>query len=674
MDEATQIKIVRSLFPGRVDAYGHEKIDGYFECVREALTDELIGQHLNGGDRVGIYPVDDHGDVQWGAIDIDEVDEFKKPNTRKAKENAIKVYTALVEKKLAPYLENSKSKGFHTWLFFDEAIPAKIVRKVLKRILKDLGLNYEVFPKQDQLTSNNGVGNFVFLPLNGKLVKAGRNLFLDSNLEPYPDQWEYLSKAHRTKVETVLDLAEKLFRDDTRNETEGETDSGVSVDLDAYLKHYSIEFLKKKEGSRTLYKLRRCPFDAEHTTPDREWQPAIIQGHNGKISYFCFHVHCANKRWADIRAVISGNDSLAQFCEGYSQISSDFKQPPVDRGLPKDLFQIIDEPETQEIPLVENLLFPGDKGFIVSMYKMGKTLFLIQMALCLSMAVPFLGLHVPKARRVLYLRFELKDTRFRKRLAVMLPALGGRERVQITPYFHMTRGFDIKSEKDFSWLLGLIYKFEPDVLLLDPFYKLSMSSNLKEPESAQPIIRRFDNLMGRFPDLHVSIAHHLRKQTGGVKDDSWDSAYGPMQLFADMDYEIRISRKAHFKDTFIFSHISNDLPIDDFTFTRNSLSLLYELETTEDIRNRWAKDANQAVSQVRSGLNTKGNLKTWIELNLKYSQRDTKDFLDYLLDEKRLLWMGNKTRGKFAVPDDQAVQLGDQNAGNDLFQSLQSSD
>ena len=310
-----QVKIYRSLFSGRDDAYGHEKLDGGFECIHEPLTHKVIEQHLNGEDRTGIYPLGDDGNVRWAVIDIDEVDECKKPNTRKAKENAIKVYATLVESKLAPYLENSKSKGFHLWLFFDEAIPAKVVRKVLKRILKNLGLNYEVFPKQDQIASDNGVGNFVFLPLDGKLIKAGRTLFLDSNFEAIPDQWEYLSKVHRTKIETIFALADKLLRDDIPNETGNEIDSGISVDLDAYLKDHNIEFRKKKQGSRTLYNLRRCAFDSEHSIPDKEWQPAIIQDRRGLITYFCFHAHCANKRWADIRQVISGNESLNQFIE-----------------------------------------------------------------------------------------------------------------------------------------------------------------------------------------------------------------------------------------------------------------------------------------------------------------------------------------------------------------------
>ena len=322
-----------------------------------------------------------------------------------------------------------------------------------------------------------------------------------------------------------------------------------------------------------------------------------------------------------------------------------------DRGLPKDLFQIIDEPQTEETPLIENLLYPGDKGFVVSTYKLGKTLFLMQMTLCLSMAVPFLGLNIPEAKRVLYLRFELKDSRFRKRLNMMLPALGGKDKVQIKPFFHLIRGFDIKNEKDFFWLINLIYKLEPDVLFLDPLYKLSLGMNLRDSESTNPIIRKFEILRDRFPALHISIAHHPRKQSGVVKDDFWDSSYGPMQLFADMDFEIKLTRKGNQKDTFVFSHISNDVPIEDFTFTRNPNSLIYELETKGDIQNRWLQDCDKIFNQVKNGMNEKGNLKTWMQINLKYSQRDAKDCLDFLLNEKKLIWVGTSKRGHLEGPE-----------------------
>lgn len=653
-----KVRLLQTLFSGNPSAYGLETPDGPVS-VREPITDEILLDHIEGKKRIGCFLIQKDNKVKTSCIDLDQGDRQKLE----------RIVAALINNGFFPYIERSKSKGYHVWIFFDEPILAATIRKVLSQIMKRTGIEgIEIFPKQDLVNSNNGLGNYVFFPLQGQSIKQGGTLFLKSNLEPYEDQWDYLSKVHKTKVENILSLYKAI---PAEPEEKSDPTSEVNVNIPAYLKHYHISFTIKKQGTRTLFNLERCPFDGEHTKPDKAWQPAIIQGQNGKITYYCFHAHCATRTWADIRQVISGQDSLAKFCKGYIQPTADLKAPVTDRGLPKGLFQIIDEPEEkEEIPLIENLLYPGDKGFVVSMYKLGKTLFMMQMALCLSMGIRFLGLFIPLARKVLYLRFELKDARFKKRLNIMLPALGGREKVQVTPFFHMVRGFDIKNEKDFSWLLDLIYKFEPEVLFLDPFYKLSLSTDLRKDDGSG-IIRRFDNLMGRFPDLNVSIAHHLRKQSGGIKDDSWDSAYGPMQLFADMDYEIRISRKGNQKDTFIFSHISNDVTIDNFTFKRNPTNLLYELETTEDIQNQWLRDCDKVVSQVQNGVNKKGNLKTWIEENLKYSQRDSKDFLNFLLDQKKLLWVGNKTRGNFEAPN---LEKEGNGYVQDSFQSFQSGD
>ncbi len=90
-----------------------------------------------------------------------------------------------------------------------------------------------------------------------------------------------------------------------------------SLDLERYLKHYGIKFKVKPEADGTLYLLERCLFADQHTTKDIPGDSSIIQGSDGKLRYQCFHNHCAFKTWADARETISGEDSLAQFCEGY---------------------------------------------------------------------------------------------------------------------------------------------------------------------------------------------------------------------------------------------------------------------------------------------------------------------------------------------------------------------
>ena len=46
------------------------------------------------------------------------------------------------------------------------------------------------FPAQDTMPKG-GFGNLIALPLQKKPAAQGNSLFLDSNFDPYPDQWEF---------------------------------------------------------------------------------------------------------------------------------------------------------------------------------------------------------------------------------------------------------------------------------------------------------------------------------------------------------------------------------------------------------------------------------------------------------------------------------------------------
>ncbi len=113
-------------------------------------------------------------------------------------------------------LEISRSgNGGHVWIFFSEAIPAPVARKMGTFILTqtmerrpELGLNsYDrFFPSQDTLPEG-GFGNLIALPLQKKPRKNGNSLFVDECFVQYPDQWAFLSSIHRIshqEVQTIV--------------------------------------------------------------------------------------------------------------------------------------------------------------------------------------------------------------------------------------------------------------------------------------------------------------------------------------------------------------------------------------------------------------------------------------------------------------------------------------
>ncbi len=125
---------------------------------------------------------------------------------------------------LTAALERSRSgNGGHVWLFFAEAIPAALARRLASHILTetmerrpDIGLDsYDrFFPNQDTLPQG-GFGNLIALPLQKQPRELGNSVFLDEQCNPYPDQWRYLSgvgRIARSRVEEIVRDAERRGR------------------------------------------------------------------------------------------------------------------------------------------------------------------------------------------------------------------------------------------------------------------------------------------------------------------------------------------------------------------------------------------------------------------------------------------------------------------------------
>ncbi len=241
-----KIALFRSLFRGRDDIYprrfenqktqkagyapacANEWVRGVCEkpkikCINcqyrrfLPVTDEVIRWHLLGLDDkgkdfvMGVYPMFLDETCFFLAVDFD------KSTWQK---DAVAYLKTCQQMNLQAALERSRSgKGAHVWLFFTEAIPAGLARKLGSYLLTetmeqqpDVGLDsYDrFFPNQDTLPKG-GFGNLIALPLQKKARQAGNSIFLDENLIPYEDQWAFVSslrKLARSEVEAIVERAE----------------------------------------------------------------------------------------------------------------------------------------------------------------------------------------------------------------------------------------------------------------------------------------------------------------------------------------------------------------------------------------------------------------------------------------------------------------------------------
>ena len=188
---AEKIKIFKSPFMGLREVYGtYDTRTGRVRQVKEPVTDEVIRAHLTGKQSYGVYLLT--GDKTGAlAVDFDE-DELCLP---------VAFVAGARRYDMSAYIERSKSKGYHVWIFFEQGgVLAAKARLVARKILADMGKPAtEVFPKQDALVDGISYGNFVHAPLFGAIVPKERSVFADP-AEPtkvYPDQWELLERVQR---------------------------------------------------------------------------------------------------------------------------------------------------------------------------------------------------------------------------------------------------------------------------------------------------------------------------------------------------------------------------------------------------------------------------------------------------------------------------------------------
>lgn len=165
--DKASIEFFQHLFRGRRDAWGSIKGG----CNKEKVTDKHFQLHLEGKQSLGIYILLDNGTCHFAAIDLD-IKDFNKAKS---------IRQELINAGLYAYIAESKSKGYHIFLFFEEPVKASEIRRVLGYALTKLGIIAEIFPKQSQLDEAVPFGNYINLPCFG----AGRP-FITTDLKEVP--------------------------------------------------------------------------------------------------------------------------------------------------------------------------------------------------------------------------------------------------------------------------------------------------------------------------------------------------------------------------------------------------------------------------------------------------------------------------------------------------------
>lgn len=228
---AKKIRIFCRFFTGLRNVYGtYDMRTGRVRQVKEPVTDNVIRAHLAGERPYGVYLL--NGDrIKSLAVDFDK-DELGLP---------VEFVARTKHYGFQSYIERSKSKGYHTWIFFERGgVQACKARAIAQMILHDIGAEEtEIFPKQDSLVGQVSYGNFINAPLFGELVCAGRTVFVDPE-DPrkiYPDQWDLLDRVERASAKQLDDIIAL-----NQPMQAARKNNAPSVNRDRLLNHKAISF------------------------------------------------------------------------------------------------------------------------------------------------------------------------------------------------------------------------------------------------------------------------------------------------------------------------------------------------------------------------------------------------------------------------------------------------
>ncbi len=242
--------VFSSLFAGREGFYARQWASASgkhgYTPIAEPFTPHVARGHLLGNHTIGIYPVRMDHSALFLAFDIDiakfalgrwngagsvvgsGVGEGKSgasggraalpghPMLRLAHQVAVGLVRAAASLGVPAYLEDSGSKGRHVWIFFETPIPAVAARRIGNAIIAGSPvacppeITIEVFPKQNRVDKDGGLGNLIKLPLGIHLVSGSRSLFLDEGGRPVREQLAYIRSIKRLSRVAVADLLRGL--------------------------------------------------------------------------------------------------------------------------------------------------------------------------------------------------------------------------------------------------------------------------------------------------------------------------------------------------------------------------------------------------------------------------------------------------------------------------------
>ena len=200
-----------------------------------------------------------------------------------------------------------------------------------------------------------------------------------------------------------------------------------------------------------------------------------------------------------------------------------------------DLFQIMadaSDPSTLPPVLIEGILHKGCKMILSGSSKAGKTLGLMHLGIAAANGIPWMGHAINRQCKVVYLDFELKPRLAKERIKEIIDSQGN-EYFPTKNFMYCPLRGQKRSLEDLALHIQAIKDFEPDMVIVDPFYKLGGDYDENDAGSVGLVLDKMESFSERL-DCAFVYAHHFSKGNK-AETDHIDRASGSGVFARDPD-------------------------------------------------------------------------------------------------------------------------------------------
>lgn len=201
---------------------------------------------------------------------------------------------------------------------------------------------------------------------------------------------------------------------------------------------------------------------------------------------------------------------LAESSRRADEIFSDIEKAPAPaKGLqiiPASHWGTTEPPPVD--PILEGLFDRGDVACIIGSAKSYKTWFVLQLAICAASGSPFLGFDVPKARKALFVQFEVKAEHFHRRFKILLRGLGLNDAPENLAFVNC-RGLDVGLNE----IAEAVTQWGAEIIFLDPLYMLIQGEENSSTD-LKALLKGFAAI-ARDAGAAIVFTHHDAKGTAG---------------------------------------------------------------------------------------------------------------------------------------------------------------